>query len=168
MKTAILLLMFVGRLEAQVAWSLPPTPGGPTLFNGWNRLQYDPLTKTVLGYIHQDSSSGTSTIYSSALYKWNSTTGSFGSPIQGWNQNDCPASITGNPGPRHPYATPSMLNSRLWIWMGVCAGVSRNDMWYFDSNVSTNPTQVWARVTPAHLPYSGSGADYQGQIGVAD
>lgn len=136
------------RAQKTAAW-----PGG----NGYLSFLYDPVSQqTVLFGILGGSTSGNST----DLFFYNSVTNGFTHVAGTGNTSTaCPPDAPTVPGDRNIYGQMAVDTKRGFLWMygGTCQGNYRQDMYYLTLN--SNPaTDVWNKVTPAHLPQSIAGA----------
>lgn len=138
---------------ADVSWTVQPHTAYWPGYNGYLTIVFDPISQqTVLYGIQSNSSSIYSTdlmFYNAATNLWTHVSGT-GSTVDA-----CPADTPSQPGNRHPVGNLVIDTKRnvLWMWGGVCMGVTPPDMYYLTLNADPK-TDTWHLATPAHLPPS--------------
>jgi hypothetical protein len=144
-----------------LSWTIQ-TPGSvwPSS-NAYLSIHYDPVSQQTFFYV---AGQGTSTIYSSDVYFFNSSNNAFtrlggnGTGVLSYDNyaSDATVDTATWPGDRHPYAQMAVDTKRnvLWLYGGVSGGNIRADMYYLTLNADITQDK-WNRVTTAHFPGSG-------------
>ncbi len=136
---------------ADVTWQKMPTTAGWPGNNGYLTIPYDHVSQqTVLYGVLPNSVS----IYSTDIYFYGATTNLF-QHLGGTGHlgDNCAAGTPTQPSDRHPVGQMAgdTLRGFLWIYGGVCSGISRLDMYYLE--LHSNPLlDTWHQVTPTHFP----------------
>lgn len=145
-------------LPTSITWTKQPNPSDAPNFNGYTSGHFNPVSNKTLWYLVPNT---TGNIWSMAMFEYEAAAnewrrkGGTASPV-GVCDTGASSDVLPWPGNRHPYQQMAIdtKRARLWLSSGVCNGVLRDDLWYYDLAAYT-----WTRVAIAAPPSVGTGGN---------